>query len=307
MRHRLTVAGLAAVFLAVWMALFLMGRSQAADRPPAAGIQLPPIGAPGQLAALGWMAPGDDYAAACAGYCEFHGLTPGTMTDHLAGRTCNVPDRLTDLPANWPETCRQGLGLYIDWTGYRSAATMGMTQAEAADVFTEALDAWNAALDLRLYIEPDLATAKTYVSWRSLGGSTLAWSHLADNTCSDTKSQRYDLRRWTKRQLKQTIIHECGHLIGLGHASPRDFPAVMSPTINLSINGLTAGDISRARRLGYDPAPTSPPPGRGFVGSITLTDGTQINALRILAIDLRRGPATPAPPGGIILPPFIFP
>jgi hypothetical protein len=53
-----------------------------------------------------------------------------------------------------------------------------------------------------------LAAAKCYVSWQGLGGSTLAWSHLADNSCSDDKKQRYDIRRWSKHQFYQTVSLE---------------------------------------------------------------------------------------------------
>ena len=300
-RHTLRATGLACAFLATWLGLFLLS-SQAAD--PPAIIELPPIGTPGQLARLGWLEPGADYADACAGYCEFHGVTHGAMADHLADRSCNVPDRAGTLEANWPQQCRQGLGIYIDWTGYRSPEVMGLTQPEALACYIDAMEFWNAALDLRLYLEADLTTAKTYVSWRPLSGSTLAWSHLADNTCRDNKTQRYDIRKWSKRLLRQTAAHELGHLIGLGH-TPGNF--LMSPTIKTNISALTPTDIRNARRLGYD-APTrprpGPPPGRGFVGFVELTDGTKIDAARILRVDLRL--ATGKPPGGIVLPPFLF-
>jgi hypothetical protein len=274
-------------------------------------ITLPPVQTPNKTAndlmTLGWLdetTAGADAEAvdlACDAYCEFWGLEPGEMAQHIAGRGCMVPDMLIE-EANWPQSCRHDLGMFIDWQGFRESA-IGMSRAEAEDLFDQALMEWNNSIGVNLHITTDLAAAKCYVSWQGLGGSTLAWSHLADNSCSDDKKQRYDIRRWSKHQFYQTVIHECGHLIGLPH---RRGNYVMNPIIITSLDGLTDTDIRDARRLGYgeptDPPKPHPPAPNGITGTITLKDGLVVPASKIKTINLTFGVGKRG--GVIVLPPI---
>jgi hypothetical protein len=274
------------------------------------------------LVTLGWIteeqaekATEEEFHAVCHEYCEFFGLEHGAhdrlkgVADHIHSRHCMVPDNLGMEEANWPTTCRQDLGLYWDWAGFR-ASTVGFSEQEAKDIVDEALNHWNSKVGLRLYRSTDFPSAVCSVKWVGLGGSTLAWSNFPDNSCEDDKRQRYDAnRRWSKHQLYQTIIHECGHLVGLPH---RRGNFVMNPTIITSLNGLTDRDVRDAMALGYGdpfdlpPTPTTP---TGYTGSITLTDGSLIPASRIREINLTFSQVItirPTTPTGtvIVLPPL---
>lgn len=210
------------------------------------------------------------------------------VLEHISNRGCMVPDNRAIEEANWPESCRDDLGLYLDFSNY-NANIIGFSESRARSIFKRALDEWNSVIGVRLYISNDFPSAKTNVTWVRLSGSTLAWSHLANNSCRDDKQQRYDIRGWSEHQLYITVLHEVGHLLGLPH---RRGNYVMNPSIITSLPTLTATDIRDAKRLGYKgPFPTTPTkpdpkPTTGITGSITLKDGTVISASHLKRIDL---------------------
>jgi len=329
-RQKITHRVMSFIFLSMLFALVWLGLSCASGQEP---IFLPPLLSIGEtseapkaeakdiaedLVTLGWIteeqaekATEEEFHAVCHEYCEFFGLEHGAhnrlkgVADHIHSRQCMVPDNLGMEEANWPTTCRQDLGMFWDWGGFR-ANTVGFSEQRAKEIVDEALDHWNSKVGLRLYRSTDFATAVCSVKWVGLGGSTLAWSNFPDNSCEDNKRQRYDNnRRWSEHQFYQTIIHECGHLVGLSH---RRGNFVMNPTIITSLDGLTDRDVRDALDLGYDepitvpiPTPTTP----SVKGSITLVDGTVIPASRIRLINLTIEQVPTDIGGGVIvLPPL---
>lgn len=269
------------------------------------------------LFTLGWVSPApgatadDKLATALSDYADFWAIEPevNAVRDHISQRSCMVPDNLAIEDAKWPENCQGDLGLFIDWGGFNEN-TVGFSQVEAEELFASALNDWNQIIAVRLYVSHVFETAKTNVQWTRLSGPTLAWSHLANNSCADDKQQRYDLREWSKHQFYLTVLHEVGHLLGLPH---RRGSYVMNPSILTSLAGLTERDIQDARNLGYAsgplaPNPIEPEPPAGtpsIFGTITLIDGTVFDASKIKRVDITvktsDGPGTGGP---IVLPPL---
>ncbi len=195
-------------------------------------------------------------------YQEFHGLHvdgwagPKTLFQMQLPR-CGRPDIERDKAgllieeAKWPNSCLR-VHLRIDWSGFNESS-MGISRSDAERAFRKAVKDWNAAINIVLSL--DDGDAYTTIDFRNLGGSTLAWSHLANNNCG-SKQQRYDIRRWSFHLLYLTILHEIGHLIGLTHDSQR---VIMYPSIITSLEGLTSRDIKRALGLGYKPGKEEEP------------------------------------------------
>ncbi len=197
-----------------------------------------------------------DVRDAAIAYAAFHKIMAEDVVGHLESRCCMVPDQLVVAESNIPQTCRFEYGIFIDRDEF-SERSFGMPLDTFEATFARACDHWNERIGINLHLTRDFAAAKCVVGFQSLGGSTLAWSHIANNSCADDKSQKYDQpRNWTVQQLFLTIIHELGHLLGLGHASS----GIMKPIIDGSLSGTTDYDISRARDLGYGPPQPSVPP-----------------------------------------------
>ncbi len=188
------------------------------------------------------------------------GVAGPVTVGHLDRRRCMVPDFATDgnevAEANWPEACRWELKIYFDHRGYRES--LGLSQREFDRQYVAALDEWNRSIGINLQLTDNRNEAHTYVAWEVLRGSVLAWSNLANNSCSRGMEQRYDIRSWSAKLFRLVVLHEVGHLIGLPHKSGN---YIMNPSIITSLNGLTPTDIRRAKNLGYgDPKTPDPPP-----------------------------------------------
>lgn len=150
--------------------------------------------------------------------------------------------------AKWPVECQGDIGYVVDWSGFR-AEQIGLSQDEAAAAIRRGAAWWNAAIDARIYERQDWGPRSRFrIDWLDLAGSILARSSLADERCTDDKSQAYDRRRWDAHTLTVTAAHEFGHMLGLGH---RRGNYVMNPEILPALAGLTDQDIRDAFALGY--------------------------------------------------------
>lgn len=223
-------------------------------------------------------------------------LGPVTIA-HLQNRRCDTPDFASDgtiiAEANWPASCRQSIKIWFDWSTWNESE-QGVSVAVAKETYKKSIREWNLVCDLTLELVEDREEARVIVKAERLAGSTLAWSHLANNDCGG-KEQRYDVRSWTLHVLFLTILHEVGHLIGLPHTAGN---FVMNPSIIESLPGLTSADKSRAIALGYGPSKLDPdepenpddpdvPPGEGGIVKISglLKNGTAFVSADVKAIE----------------------
>lgn len=225
---------------------------------------------------------------------------PGPITlQHLLTRTCPVPDRqyasdgtLIPMDAKWPDGCVADVGFYLDWSTFNASA-MGCSREEFLLGFEQGLAEIKRYAKLGFRVTEDRAAARMYVRFERLGGSTLAWSHLANNDCGD-KEQRYTTGYWTNAKRRFLVpLHECLHAAGCPH-TPGNY--VMNPSIIESLDGMTERDVQNLMSQGYakaDPKPEPPPEDpadptpRGFACRVTKKDGTVILAPEIAELSFK--------------------
>ncbi len=213
------------------------------------------------------------------------GVNPA-IEEHLMNRCCSVPDVAGAngeiAEARFPELCSQKLQLRIDWDNW--SGRMGITKRTFEEQFDRALKDWMEHVNLKWHLTTSRAAHCT-VDFGHLDGNTLAWSHLANNTCGKGFQQRYDIRSWTSHYLYLVALHELGHLLGLPHNRGN---YIMNPYMIRGLDGLTQNDVDRAVRLGYGPAerPDPEPPVPGTTVKINdspvLVGGKQVGVLRFI-------------------------
>ena len=230
----------------------------------------------------------DEYAAFWSDDIEtikqLHGDddTDRAVAEHLTHRCCNVPDMSPaggEMPeARFPDTCAKELRIYVAWNDWRQDA-MGISRQAASDEFDRALSDWQQTVDLRWRQTTSSRDAHCSVEFARLTGNTLAWSHLANNTCGTGFRQRYDVRRWTRQYFYLVVLHELGHLLGLPHKSGH---YIMNPYIVTQLDGLTENDITRARNLGYGAPESERKPDSSIVIPDTpvFQNGSKVGVLR---------------------------
>ena len=214
--------------------------------------------------------------------------TARAVAEHLTHRVCSVPDVAAaggDISeARFPDMCAKQLKIYVDWSGWNESQ-MNMRRNVAREEYDRALSDWVKTVDLKWEQTRSRSEAHCTVDFARLDGNTLAWSHLANNTCGKGFQQRYDIRRWTRHYFYLVALHELGHLLGLPH-NRGNF--IMNPYIVTQLDGLTNNDITRARDLGYGapetppkPEPPSPNPVRIVIPeSVVTVDGKRAGVLR---------------------------
>lgn len=234
-----------------------------------------------KLVRWGHLQPGEDIDAGIRNYQDFfqedldercqvvHGR--GLSIDGDAGPVtmelldtprCGCPDRLTAgsaLEANWPDSCRNNLGVYVSYAGLGSFRSAADEESEIA------WKQWNDVIDVRLHRVDSASVARIVGTTAALSGSTLAWSYLANNSCQSVLQQRYNSRtNWSRILFRAVRCHEDGHALGYGHSSDRR--DLMYPYARPDINKPSEGDIANMVRLGYrrretptpDPDPDEP-------------------------------------------------
>ena len=162
----------------------------------------------------------------------------------------------------------------------------------ALQAFGRAMKDWSETLDLNFELTTDPTAAHCRVGFSPLTGTTLAWSHLANGTCSRSMRQEYDIRQWSQHLLYLTVLHELGHLLGLPH---RNGPYIMNPSILTDLEGLTERDNRDALNLGYKRAGQAPPAPSPEPAPNELTDA-EIDRV-IERIREKGGLGEPGPPG----------
>lgn len=165
--------------------------------------------------------------------------------------------------ANWPTACRGKLT-----AGRNFASLPGSNREDTDGVWWASANNWTWALeDVAITVaEVNDSSADVYASLKRLSGSTLAWSYLAQNSCSVQLAQAYNTAtNWGAKDFAATVkSHEDGHAWGLPHNNDRD--ALMYPSIHsrsVARHGYpNSTDLSVARGLGYKLSDKSGPPPR---------------------------------------------
>lgn len=161
--------------------------------------------------------------------------------------------------ANWPVGCRGKLKFS------RSFKSLpGMSEEDTSRAFIGMSNNWTYALndvDVNANAIGD-SSAHIYAGLKALGGGTLAWSFLANNSCSDKLEQAYDnTRSWNLALAITVSSHEVGHALGLPHN--RDGDALMYPSIHsrslARLGYPNSTDLAQAKGLGYVLSGSQPP------------------------------------------------
>jgi hypothetical protein len=227
-----------------------------------------------QLVQWGHMSADDDIEVGIASYQDFFheelddiskfrngralrvdGEAGPATTELLSEPRCGCPDRPLGMDreeANWPPDCRLDLTVFYQTTG------LNLSAGDVDEAFQAGLQSWEEVIDVGFRKVESRSAAKIWSTNKPLGGSTLAWSYLARNTCNARLEQRYNTRtRWNSQYLQGVVAHEYGHALGSGHL--RDPAALMYPYARQQIYKPSKVDVRWMKRLGYND-PLAPPP-----------------------------------------------
>jgi len=193
-------------------------------------------------------------------------------------RTCDVPDRLpaqdgsTDY-ARWPDSCKDNIT--ISWNFDKEP---GLTEEQTQQVWESVPKEFNRLFQMKVELRKDQypATRIAAIS-KSLPGSTLAWSYLADDNCASNLRQAYDnTTTWSVQLATGTRKHECGHAFGLNH-TPNDPDSLMYPSMRGQTK-LNKTDVAQMLRIGYKLREDAPPPKPNVSVVVTVDGKTYWNA-----------------------------
>lgn len=194
-------------------------------------------------------------------YVDLHGISGDNFAEHTLRPRCGMPDFVRD-----PLDARLSKWRILNITTSNNLSGLNPLSAEREQAaWLEAIAAWNAVCGIRMTWIDDMNTANIAATPGSTGAGVLAYSYLPDDSGpEDQMAQVYNRSQvWSYNLLKNVIIHEIGHAIGLPHG-PRD--SIMQPTADGSITLPMSWDIQQAvLRYGQPQpqAPLPPPPTAG--------------------------------------------
>jgi hypothetical protein len=194
------------------------------------------------------------------------------------GNRCGCPD-LMRRPGNlaeWPPTC-QDVPTSFDSTRMKYDFD-GKTPAE---VWDEGNAIWNEVCGIVLSTVQPGNDARISAIMGSMGGGTLAWSYLANGSCSSRLRQEYNrAKTWFYHSFLWVNSHEKGHALGLSHTSKPG--NIMQPYYSPSLSKLGPWEIGQVVTRYGKPAdvPTPPTP--------------------VPPVPPTPGPVSPAPVGSIV-------
>lgn len=175
-------------------------------------------------------------------------------------RRCGCPDMMKrrNAASEWPAACQEDITTAYDLDDLRFTGEMSIRES-----WLWGLERWNEACGIHLSLIKSMSAAMDAAKIQAAAGSTsrgvLAWSYLPSNNCAEQLQQRYGRNvAWNYRLLREVVMHEIGHAIGLGHGGT----AVMRPSVSGGLTEANAIDepIRRQILTRYGPAKEVPPP-----------------------------------------------
>lgn len=173
------------------------------------------------------------------------------------GLRCGCPDVMANRAnaAEWPEDCQGNVTTSFDDARMKHDLD-GKTPAE---VWDEGNAVWNEVCGIILSTVEPGNDARIRAIMGSMGGGTLAWSYLANGSCSSRLRQEYNRSRtWDLHSFLWVNAHEKGHALGLSHTGQKG--NIMQPYYSPGLSKLGPWEIAQVvKRYGPTAAPPTPP------------------------------------------------
>jgi hypothetical protein len=139
----------------------------------------------------------------------------------------------------------------------------GVAVADVEAEIAYAQSAWSSACAVAFGRVDRPEDARVVIDFEKIDGqwNVLGLTDLPVGDPAAHDRMRLDsAERWSPAILRQTILHELGHGIGMEHSGP-GIVAVMAPTLDLSLygRGLQPWDVAFARGLYGPPTPAQAP------------------------------------------------
>tara|TARA_R100000808_G_C2150055_1_gene158622 strand:+ start:2453 stop:3295 length:843 start_codon:yes stop_codon:yes gene_type:complete len=195
--------------------------------------------------------------------------------EHLDSRKCWVPDRIVQAESQsaWPRNCMRSITC-----SQRLHRLRPLEDKDIDNAWLEALTSISKVSGLNLIFEEDHEESDIFADVGNLSNGTLAWSYLANGSCTTRLEQKYNRSKtWSKELLLEVIVHELLHACGLGHTSGTN--SIMHPTVTGRFTEPQAWEIKQMLdRYGPSKDTPSDTPNERKVGNLTI-DGKQYDII----------------------------